>query len=305
MQKTSEIIETVDTISVEANGIKFEVDTQGDGDKLVLCLHGWPEHSITWRYQMPFLANLGYKVWAPNLRGYGNSDAPKGIKNYQIEVLMKDILGIIKASEAKEITILSHDWGALIAWYFTMRYPGELDRLVVCNVPHPGPWLKSMTSGFEQLMRSWYVYFFQFPWLPEMLSRNMHAGKFIRSGSAQKGNFNDDIVSIYDENASEWKKRTAMLNYYRAIVRGGGFYRQYKLGFPKIEVPTLMLWGEKDLALSLKSTIGTENFVEEFTIRYFKDISHFVNEDAPNEVNTMLGAFLRNQEVPQYLDIKK
>ena len=87
MQKTSEIIETVDTISVEANGIKFEVDTQGDGDKLVLCLHGWPEHSITWRYQMPFLTNLGYKVWAPNLRGYGNSDAPKGIKNYQIEYL--------------------------------------------------------------------------------------------------------------------------------------------------------------------------------------------------------------------------
>ena len=144
MQKTSEIIETVDTISVEANGIKFEVDTQGDGDKLVLCLHGWPEHSITWRYQMPFLANLGYKVWAPNLRGYGNSDAPKGIKNYQIEVLMKDILGIIKAAEAKEVTILSHDWGALIAWYFTMRYPRELDRLIVCNVPHPGPWLKTI-----------------------------------------------------------------------------------------------------------------------------------------------------------------
>ena len=161
-----------------------------------------------------------------------------------------------------------------------------------------------MKAGFEQFMRSWYIYFFQLPWLPEILSKNIHAGQFIRSGSAKKGNFNDAIVSLYDENASEWKKRTAMLNYYRAIVQGGGFYRQYKLGFPKIEVPTLMLWGEKDLALSLKSTIGTENHVEEFTIRYFKGISHFINEDAPDEVNAMLQAFLANEVVPEYLDLK-
>ena len=82
MQKTSDIYPSIETIFIKVNGIDFEVDTQGNGDKLVLCLHGWPEHSIAWRFQIPFLADLGYKVWAPNLRGYGNTDAPKGMKNY-------------------------------------------------------------------------------------------------------------------------------------------------------------------------------------------------------------------------------
>jgi len=304
MQKTSDIYPSIETIFIKANGIDFEVDTQGNGDKLVLCLHGWPEHSIAWRFQIPFLADLGYKVWAPNLRGYGNTDAPKGMKNYQIEVLMKDILELIEVSDANEVTILAHDWGAIIAWYFAMRYPGKLHRLIICNVPHPGRFIMSM-KNLEQIMRSWYVYFFQFPWLPELLSRKFHAGKFIRSGSAKKGNFPAEIVAIYDENVSEWRKRTAMLNYYRGVLRGGGFFRQHRLGYPKIEVPTMMLWGEKDLALSMESSRGTEDYVQNLTVRYFKGISHFVNEDAPKEVNKMIKAFLRNEEIPEYLDIKE
>ena len=112
MRKTSDIIKAVDTISVEANGIEFEVDTQGEGERLVLCLHGWPEHSITWRFQMPYLASLGYRVWAPNLRGYGNTNAPKGMKHYQLEILMEDVAALIKASNAKEVIVLAHDWGA-------------------------------------------------------------------------------------------------------------------------------------------------------------------------------------------------
>ena len=121
MKTTSDLIKEVETISVDANGVRFEVDTQGEGDRLVLCLHGFPEHSIAWRFQMPYLANLGYRVWAPNMRGYGNTDAPKGLKNYQLEVLMKDVEELIQASDASEVTLLSHDWGALIAWHLAMR----------------------------------------------------------------------------------------------------------------------------------------------------------------------------------------
>ena len=91
MKTTSDLIKEVETISVDANGVRFEVDTQGKGDRLVLCLHGIPEHSIAWRFQMPYLSNLGYRVWAPNMRGYGNTDAPKVLKNYQLEFLMKDV----------------------------------------------------------------------------------------------------------------------------------------------------------------------------------------------------------------------
>ena len=139
ISKTSDIIDAVETIRVQANGIDFEVDTQGEGDKMILCLHGWPEHSITWRFQMSHFANQGYRVWAPNLRGYGNSDAPKGMKNYQIEVLMEDVSKMIEASGAKDVILLSHDWGAMIAWHFAMRYPNKIERLIICNVPHPGP----------------------------------------------------------------------------------------------------------------------------------------------------------------------
>ena len=155
MKTTSDLIKEVETISVDANGVRFEVDTQGEGDRLVLCLHGFPEHSIAWRFQMPYLANLGYRVWAPNMRGYGNTDAPKGLKNYQLEVLMKDVEELIKASDATEVTLLSHDWGALIAWHLAMRKPALIDRLVICNVPHPFLFWRAISRSFEQLRRSW------------------------------------------------------------------------------------------------------------------------------------------------------
>ena len=95
-----------------------------------------------------------------------------------------------------------------------------------------------------------------------------------------------------------------MLNYYRAMLSGGGNYRQWKLGYPKIKVPTLMLWGEKDVALSKISSMGTEDHVDDFTIRYFKGISHHVQQDAPDEVNTMLTAFLQNRPIPEYSELK-
>ena len=301
--KTSDIIDAVETIRIQANNIEFEVDAQGEGETLILCLHGWPEHSITWRFQMSHFANLGYRVWAPNLRGYGNSDIPKGMKNYQIEILMKDVAGIIEASGAKEVILLSHDWGALIAWHFAMRYPNMISRLIICNVPHPAQFIRSMKT-LEQWMRSWYVLFFQIPWLPELLTRKFKTGQLIKSGAARKRNYPDDVVQLYDDNGSRQSNRTAMFNYYRALLRGGGLYRQWKLGFPMIDIPTLMIWGEKDIALSIRSTLGTEEHVANLTLRYLKGISHHVQQDAPEEVNHMIEAFLKDHEVPEYLDIK-
>jgi len=301
--KTSDIIDAVETIRVQANGIEFEVDTQGDGENLILCLHGWPEHSITWRFQMSHFADLGYRVWAPNLRGYGNTDAPIGMKNYQMEILMEDVASIIEASGSKEVVILSHDWGALIAWHFAMRYPDSIKRMVICNVPHPGPFIKSMKT-LEQWLRSWYVLFFQLPWIPEFLTRNFQVGNMIRTGAAHRRNYPDEVVKLYDENGSRQTTRTAMFNYYRALLRGGGLYRQWRQGFPVIEIPTLMLWGEKDIALSMRSTLGTKEYVSNLTLRYFKGISHHVQQDAPEEANRMIEAFLNDQDVPEYLNIK-
>ena len=299
MQSTADILPEIRTEMVAANGLDFEVDMVGDGDRLIICLHGFPEHSVSWRFQLPYLARLGYRVWAPNLRGYGNSSAPQGIAAYSLENLMDDVGGLIDAAGCSKVTLMAHDWGAVIAWHFAMHKIRKIDRLVICNVPHPGPAAAAMSWG--QLKKSWYILFFQLPRLPErMLLKSPGMGAMIQSTAAAPENFSEAVVALYDENARRNDNVSAMINYYRGLVRGGGMRRQKRLGLPMISVPTLMLWGEDDMALSIETTYGTENHVEDLTLRYLSGISHWVQQDAPEAVNTMLEAFLAGEPVPEY-----
>jgi len=106
---------------VSFDGLSFEVDKCGQGDKLAICLHGFPEHSFSWRYQLPMLADLGYEAWAPNLRGYGKSSRPPSVNDYTMTKLMDDVAGLIDASGHKEVVLIAHDWGAVIAWQFAIK----------------------------------------------------------------------------------------------------------------------------------------------------------------------------------------
>lgn len=266
--------------------------------KLAICLHGFPEHSISWRHQLPMLGELGYKAWAPNMRGYGNSSAPAFMEDYGLEQLMADVAGLIDAADCDETVLIAHDWGAVIAWYFAMRETRPLSKLIICNVPHPSAMRREFT--LKQLFKSWYVFFFQIPKLPEWLIGALSdgMGEVIQRSSAAPAQYPDDVIDLYTENANRRGGLTAMLNYYRALVRGGGGKRQNELGIPVIETPTLMIWGEDDLALTKESTYGTEEFVRHFTIRYLPRISHWVQQDAPAEVNAMIKAFLNDEPVP-------
>lgn len=290
----------IDTRTVYANGYDFEVDVCGEGKRLALCLHGFPEHSISWRHQLPMLADLGYQAWAPNLRGYGHSARPDTMAAYAIEDLMNDVAGLIDASGAEETVLIAHDWGAVIAWYFAMRQLRPLSKLIICNVPHPGA--MSGSFSWEQLKRSWYIFFFQIPGLPErMLGRDgaQGVGEMIRSSACNPERFPDEIVDVYSRNAAQPGALTAMVNYYRALVRGGGAKRQQQQGFPVIQTPTLMVWGEEDVALTKETTFGTDAFVADLTIRYLPRVSHWVQQDAPEPVNAMMQAFLEGEPVPQ------
>ena len=122
-----------------ANGLRFRVLVAGEGDRLALCLHGFPECGYSWRHQMPLLARLGYKVWAPDLRGYGGTDRPDRMQDYAIETLMDDVAGLIDASGAKSTLLIAHDWGGLIATFFATRKLRPLERFVLMNIPHPAP----------------------------------------------------------------------------------------------------------------------------------------------------------------------
>lgn len=286
---------------VEANYARFEVDMCGDGDRLALCLHGFPEHAFSWRHQLPMLADLGYRAWAPNLRGYGRSDRPEGIAAYGIENLLADVAGLIDAAGCRETVLIAHDWGAVIAWYFAMRSPRPLSKLVICNVPHPAPAQKAMSNGFAQLKKSWYILFFQLPGVPEWLLGRDSAravGESIRRSSVDRSRFPDEVVEVYRRNAAQPGALTAMVNYYRALVRGGGAKRQREAGYPLIEVPTLMIWGEDDVALTKETTYGTEEYVRDLTVRYLPRVSHWVQQEAPEIVNPMIEAFLTGRPVP-------
>jgi pimeloyl-ACP methyl ester carboxylesterase len=281
---------------VAANGLEFDVATCGEGGRLALCLHGFPECGYSWRYQLPLLARLGYRAWAPDLRGYGESSRPTKLADYAIEKLMDDVAGLIDASHARSAILLAHDWGAVIAWYFAMRKVRPLERLVIMNVPHPGAAFRG-----RQLLRSWYVFFFQLPWLPErMLSARNYAAiaNAFRGMAVDRRRFPDQVIDVYRKNAAHPGALTAMVNYYRALVRGGGMRRQRALGHPVIDTPTLMIWGEQDRALGKELTYGTEAFVRDFTIRYLPGVSHWVQQEAPEAVNAMLEAWLTGKAVP-------
>jgi len=286
---------------VHANGLRFHVAECGEGDRLALCLHGFPEQWFSWRHQMPLLARLGWRVQAPSLRGYGASDRPERRDDYAIELLLDDVAGLIDAARAREVMLLGHDWGGILAWFFALRRLRPLDRLVVMNLPHPGA-AASVFKGFRQLRRSWYAFFFQIPWLPERLLalRGAQAiGDAFLHMTVQPGRYPDEILARYREAALQPGALKAMLDYYRALLRGGGLRRQQALGHPLIEVPTLMIWGEHDTALSKQATVGTDAFVKDLSLRYLPDAGHFVQQDQPEQVNEMLEAWLAGRDVPE------
>ena len=292
------------TRMVEANGLTFETLEAGSGDRLALFLHGFPELNFSWRHQLPMFARLGYRAWAPNLRGYGKSSRPKGVGAYHIDHLVADVAGLIDAAGAREVTLVAHDWGAIIAWMFAIRKTRPLHRLIIMNVPHPLCFAREVRH-WRQLKKSWYVFFFQIPGLPERLlaANNARAiGDAFRNMAIDKSRFPPEVLEVYRRAALEPGALTAMINYYRAAMRARPSVMQPRPG--TVDVPTLMIWGEEDSALSKETTYGTDEFVRDLTIRYLPGVSHWVQQEAPEKVNAIIEAWLSGQTVPQASEIE-
>ena len=296
----------ITTTFVEANGMCFEVDQCGDGPRLALFLHGFPESKASWRLLTPALARLGYTCWAPNMRGYGASSRPARRRDYRLEHLLADVAGLIDAARARGIagpvTLVAHDWGGIIGWSFLIADVRPVERFVVMNFPHPRLFLRGVMS-VRQLKKSWYMVFFQLPWLPEwLLSRKKAQGvgwmfRELVENPPEDGVVPKDVIRDYRTNGMSPGGARAMVNYYRANFANPSAHRLW-LSRKKLTVPTLMIWGENDVALSKELTYGTGELVEDLTVRYLPGISHWVQQQAPYTVSAMLTAWLSGDEVP-------
>ncbi|MDR3463749.1 MAG: alpha/beta fold hydrolase [Beijerinckiaceae bacterium] len=283
----------ITTRTVQANGLTFTVDEAGEGPDIALFLHGFPESRFSWRHQLAPVAELGWHVVAPDLRGYGESSRPLGVAAYRLEHLLDDVAALFDAYGARRRLLIAHDWGALIAWTFAIERRRALDGLVIMNVPHPSIFRAVLRRSWAQKKRSWYVLFFQLPWLPEAMLTAKRAravaGAF-RGMAVDKSAFPKEVLDHYRANALRPGAMTAMLNYYRAnarrLLRDGG-------PVPVIEVPTLMIWGEEDQALGLELTEGYTPYVADFTLERLPRVSHWVQQEAPAQVNAKLVAWLK------------
>jgi pimeloyl-ACP methyl ester carboxylesterase len=280
---------------ISANGLRFAVDSAGEGDAVALCLHGFPEARIGWRAQLPVLAAAGWRAVAPDLRGYGDSDRPQGVGAYRIERLVEDVAQMFDALGARRRLLVGHDWGGAIAWAFAIQQARPLDGLVILNAPHPAVFRQALAQSWAQRARSWYMAAFQLPWLPEtVLTAGRGAGVAwaIRSVAGRAGVVPPQAMAVYRKNACRPGAMTAMIDYYRANLSGLG---RATAALPRIETPTLVVWGEADKALGLELTQGLEAHVADLTVRRLPGVSHWVQHEAPEAVNASLSDWLASR----------
>jgi pimeloyl-ACP methyl ester carboxylesterase len=274
------------------NGLTFHYVQAGRGPTILL-LHGFPEFWYCWRHQIPVLAEAGFHVLAPDLRGYNDSDRPAGMASYRLSLLSADVAGLIQQAGPAPAVVVGHDWGGLIAWHLAATRPDLMSRLIVLNAPHPAAFLRELRRGPGQWLRSAYILFFQIPWLPErVLSAGGHAllRRVLRRQPVRSGAFRDEDIRRYQQALARPGALTAALNYYRALLRYPG---QALRGVHPIAVPTLLLWGEKDPYLSVGMTEGLQRWVTNLQVARLPHAGHWLPSDAPEEVNARILRFLR------------
>lgn len=276
---------------VETNGIRLHVAQDGPNDgQLVILLHGFPEFSYGWRRQIPSLSSAGYRVWAPDQRGYNLSDKPDGIAAYTLDTLADDVVGLIEAAGREKAFLVGHDWGAAVAWWVATKYPERLARMVVMNAPHGAVLQQHLRRDIAQLRRSWYIFFFQLPWLPERLAqlRNWQMLTQALQNSSCPGTFSQHDLAIYRQAWSQPRAYKSMLNWYRAIL--------WKLpalpANPRISVPTLLIWGAQDRFLKRELAQPSIDFCDDGRLIFIEEASHWVQHEEAERVNELIVLFL-------------
>ena len=281
---------------IETNGVKLHVVTDGPADGTpVILLHGFPEFHYGWRKQVPALVEAGFRVIIPDQRGYNLSDKPRGISAYHVNTLAKDIVGIFDHFGIQKARLVGHDWGAVVAWTVALSHPERLEKLTILNVPHPDVMQRFILENAEQRKKSWYVFFFQIPFFVEWVLRRDDYRNMVRMlvGSGRKSTFSRSDIEEYKKAWSQPGALTGMLNWYRNIFRGGLRSIFQKKAARRVSVPSLVLWGKNDVALSHEMVQPSLELCDHASAVFFEHATHWVQHDEADAVNKNLIEFLR------------
>lgn len=272
--------------------IRLHIVLAGPPDgKPVLLLHGFPEFWYGWRAQIMALAAKGCRVIVPDQRGYNLSSAPKDIRSYGLEHLSQDVIAILNHYEIEKVFLAGHDWGAAVAWTVASRFPERIEKMVILNVPHPTVMMKYISKSPRQMLKSWYIGFFQIPGLADwLMSRNNFAG-IIRmlKASGKPSTFSAKDLDEYRKAYANSGGLTGMINWYRALIR----FRPSMPRNVRLQMPVLILWGKNDLALSYEMAETSLAYCEDGRLVAFNEATHWVQHDEAEAVTQKIIAFLK------------
>lgn len=255
---------------------------------LVVMLHGFPELWFSWRHQLRALSEAGLWCVAPDMRGYAESDKPAGVAAYEVERLAGDVAGLVRALGRREAIVVGHDWGAVVAWHVAMLHPEIVRRLAILNVPHPVTMARGLLRP-AQLARSWYIFFFQLPRLPERLVASRGFGA-VRAMLERDGMPADEIAPYLDALRAP-HALTSAIAYYRAAVRR--VLRGSPAKIARIDCPVLVLWGDRDAYLGKELAAPPRRLVPHARVVHLPEASHWIQNVAPERVNELLLGFAR------------
>lgn len=272
--------------------IRLHIVLAGPADgKPVLLLHGFPEFWYGWRNQIMALAAKGYRVIAPDQRGYNLSSAPKDVAAYGLEDLSQDVIAILDHYGIQKVFLAGHDWGAAVAWTVAILHPERVEKLAILNVPHPAVMTRTLTKSPRQMLKSWYIVFFQIPGLADwLMSRNNFAGIIgMLKASGKPSTFSADDLAEYRKAYANSGGLTGMINWYRALVR----FRPNIKGKSRLEMPVRILWGKQDLALSAEMAEDSLKLCKNGELIFFENATHWVQHDEAEAVTKNLLDFFK------------
>jgi pimeloyl-ACP methyl ester carboxylesterase len=276
--------------TIQTNGIRLHVVQAGPpGAPLVVLLHGFPEFWRGWQRQVAPLAAAGFRVAVPDQRGYNLSDAPKAVAAYRLEELGKDITGLLDALGYPACYLAGHDWGAAVAWYLALAYPQRVKKLAIHNVPHPAVMLDYLKRHPAQMLKSWYIAFFQIPGLADWLvSRDgFRLAAAALQRTSRPGTFSGAEIAEYKQAWANSGGLSGMINWYRALAR----YRPAMPVDRRVRMPTLVQWGQRDAFLSYAMAEESLKLCDAGRLVAYPHASHWVQHEEAEAVSRALVEF--------------